>query len=66
MGLIADKVIEKMIAEKMEEIFGAENIASPEHEPLVFGHQVKLAKWVFDMGNKPTEIVEKSELESQG
>jgi hypothetical protein len=38
-------MIEKTI-EKMEELFGG-SVANPEHCPVVFSYQVKLAAWML-------------------
>lgn len=45
------------ITNKLIETVGIENVASPEHEPLVFNHQWKMAKRMVDLSMKERTIV---------
>ena len=50
-GWVGDTTDEKLsiekVVEKLKEVFG-EEIASPEHEPIVFNHQVSIAKAMLE------------------
>lgn len=49
----SDQVI-ALIA-KMQEMFGEDGVANPEHFPKVFEYQVKLAEWMLE-GSKNSDL----------
>lgn len=45
----------EQLTEKIEQMFG-EGVCDPEHSPIVFSYQVRLARWMLEQQPGSTEL----------